>query len=143
MKKSILSNNSTPRLSLGRSGELHARQVLEDAGWRIITTNWRAGRFAEIDIIACEPGNLLVFIEVKTRKKPCASSGFVNSGFDSIDWRKKEKIMIAASLFMAKNRYLNCACRFDAMIVYYPIDKHYQLLNGLPRPEVNHVIGIF
>jgi len=143
VKNSIFSPGANPKQSLGRRGELHAQLILKNAGWRIITTNWRAGRFAEIDIIAREPGNTLVFVEVKTRKKPMADFGFVNSGFDSIGRRKKEKIMIAASLFMAKYRYLSCACRFDAIIVYYPINYEYKTIDGLPEPEVNHVVGIF
>jgi uncharacterized protein (TIGR00252 family) len=143
VKNSISSSNKNLRLTLARAGELYARKTLAQAGWRIKTTNWRAGRFAEIDIIACEPGNTLVFIEVKTRKSPTGEMGFVNSGFDAIGWRKREKIMIAASLYMAQNRYVNRACRFDAIIVYYPIDKNYKIGSHLPQPEVNHVIGIF
>ena len=127
MKNCIPNIKNDLRLTLARAGELYARKVLERAGWRIETTNWRAGRFAEIDIIAHAPEDMLVFIEVKTRKSPLGETGFVNSGFDSIGWRKKEKIMIAASSYMARNRYVNCACRFDAIIVYYPIDKNIQI----------------
>jgi uncharacterized protein (TIGR00252 family) len=143
VNKSTHSNKTEARLKLARAGEDYARRLLERSGWRIVTTNWRAGRFAEIDIIARDPDNTLVFLEVKTRKTPIFQLGFVNSGFDSIDRRKKEKIMIAASLYMTKNHCLNNACRFDAMIVYYPVNERFGILQDLPQPEVNHVVGIF
>lgn len=59
-----------PPHALGRRGELLAVRMLEARGWRILATNYRAGR-REVDVVA-RRGNLLAFVEVKTR----SGSGF-------------------------------------------------------------------
>ncbi|MDO5694080.1 MAG: YraN family protein [Aeriscardovia aeriphila] len=52
---------------LGALGEsLAARHLMHD-GWKIIARNFRT-RYGELDLIALEPHNQLVFIEVKTRR---------------------------------------------------------------------------
>lgn len=51
--------------AIGRYGEAVAVQVIHDAGFRLIETNWRC-REGEIDIIAAD-GRTLVVCEVKTR----------------------------------------------------------------------------
>ncbi len=53
------------RQQLGRTGERLARDHLEEAGYRIIESNYRT-RAGEIDLIAIDR-EFLVFIEVKTR----------------------------------------------------------------------------
>lgn len=50
---------------IGSLGEQIAVQTLKDAGYKIITQNYRT-REGEIDIIALD-GDTLVFVEVKTR----------------------------------------------------------------------------
>lgn len=58
--------NNAEHLELGKQGENLAVEYLREKGWRIAARNWRSGR-GEIDIIAWEAENLLVFVEVKTR----------------------------------------------------------------------------
>ncbi len=50
----------------GVNGELIAKSYLEKNGYLILERNWRYKKY-EIDIIAQKP-NLIVFVEVKTRK---------------------------------------------------------------------------
>lgn len=54
------------RKKIGDKGEQQAGLYLRANGYEILETNWRSGK-AEVDIIA-KKDNLMVFIEVKTRK---------------------------------------------------------------------------
>ena len=51
--------------AVGRYGEQVAARHLEEAGLRVLATNWRCP-IGELDIVATE-GPVLVFCEVKTR----------------------------------------------------------------------------
>ncbi len=51
---------------LGKTGEERAAEYLISKGYVIRDVNWRSGKM-ELDIVACRD-NLLVIIEVKTRK---------------------------------------------------------------------------
>ncbi len=112
------------RKSLGKIGEQYVVDLLNRQGWQIKERNWRAGRYAEIDIIACDPTTTLVFIEVKTRIKTGYETGFTNPGFDKLDQRKINKMIAVARLYMAKclgtRSQTDLGCRFDAFILYYP-----------------------
>lgn len=52
---------------VGKLGEQIAKKHLEGKGYTILAQNWRWGK-GEIDLIA-QQNNILVFVEVKTRKK--------------------------------------------------------------------------
>lgn len=52
--------------TIGKQGETHAQAFLRTRGFAILETNWRCP-LGELDIIA-EHGDLLVFVEVKTRR---------------------------------------------------------------------------
>ncbi len=52
--------------AIGKYGEKLAAEFLKKKGFHIVATNYRFGK-AEIDIIA-QQNDLLVFVEVKTRK---------------------------------------------------------------------------
>ena len=54
-------------ISIGKNGEEIAVKYLEKQGYKILETNKRFSKFCEIDIIALDR-NILVFVEVKTRK---------------------------------------------------------------------------
>lgn len=53
--------------ALGQVGEDLACSVLAGQGWRIVDRNWRS-RYGELDIVAIDPDDVLVFVEVKTRR---------------------------------------------------------------------------
>lgn len=50
----------------GRAGENAACTFLKDRGWRIVARNWHSPR-GEIDIVALDPQDDIVAVEVKTR----------------------------------------------------------------------------
>lgn len=58
----------TDRRKFGDSGENEAAAFLARRGFRVLARNVRLGRLGEIDIVALDPGGILVFVEVKTRR---------------------------------------------------------------------------
>ena len=121
--RKALSDKSSPdgsedgRKRLGTRGEQIAAVHLERLGWRIRMLNFRCPQ-GEIDVIAEEPneaGNVLVFVEVKTRHG-------VNHGTPSeaVNARKQQKLIGAAQAYLGS---LNAGgaeppCRFDIAEVY-------------------------
>ncbi|HEY9715735.1 MAG TPA: YraN family protein, partial [Chroococcales cyanobacterium] len=63
-KKQACQSSSGWRKTLGELGEEVVVELLERQGWRILERNWRAGRYAEIDLVALDSSGLLVFAEV-------------------------------------------------------------------------------
>lgn len=53
-------------IDLGRRGEEIASNYLQSKGYYVVQRNFRAKQYGEVDIIA-QKGNLLIFVEVKTR----------------------------------------------------------------------------
>lgn len=65
-------------IKLGRIGEETAAEILRSKGFQIMRRNYRCS-LGEVDIIAAK-GNLISFVEVKTRQssaygRPCESVG--------------------------------------------------------------------
>ena len=100
-----------PRQALGRLGETAAAHALERAGLRVIERRYRR-RVGEIDIIA-ERGELLVFVEVKTRQ----SDRYGTPG-ESITMRQRRRMARAALDYLTRKRCLERPCRFDVVEVY-------------------------
>lgn len=97
-----------PRKKLGREGEKTAAAILQRAGYRILARNWRFGHL-EIDIV-CELGELIVFVEVKTRR----SSGRGGPA-GAISENKKRYLALAARAWLYANGAWFRPCRFDVV----------------------------
>jgi putative endonuclease len=97
------------RGALGRDGEDTASQFLETLGYVVIGRNVRVPG-GEIDLI-CKDGNVIVFVEVKTR----AGSRF-GSGISAVDARKRRTLRALAAdwLQIAAPR---AQARFDIVTV--------------------------
>jgi putative endonuclease len=95
--------------TLGKEGEELAVRFLKKQGFRIVGKNYRTP-FGEIDIIA-EDGEVLVFIEVKTR-----SGDAFGSPFEAVDRKKRDKIRKVALCYMKKIRKEPQA-RFDVLSI--------------------------
>ena len=93
----------------GRHGEDQAADVLTAKGYRILARNWRAGSL-EIDLIALD-GDILVFVEVKTRKAP----HLVDPGM-AVTKRKQRSLIKAANIYVERTSKSN-ECRFDIITV--------------------------
>jgi putative endonuclease len=91
---------------LGKIGEDYACEYLKGKGYKILARNVHIGR-GEIDIVA-QKGNLIVFIEVKTRR----SDEYVDI-LDSIDEMKEEALITSCEEYLAKNKLEDCGYRID------------------------------
>ena len=99
--------------ALGPRGEHLAQRALRKAGYYILQTNAKLGRY-EIDIIARE-GDTVAFVEVKTRVE---LPGHLPE--DNITPGKQRRISRAANLYIARNPDDNAYYRFDVVTVTIP-----------------------
>jgi putative endonuclease len=128
---------------LGKYGEDFACKFLQNQGWRIIEKNWRAGRFAEIDIVARDPFGIIVFLEVKTRRKSLENSGFSLVGFEAVNKRKQQKIVTSAKIYLAQREQEEPSCRFDVLVIEFPRMGERSIKAMFTGPVVTHVKGAF
>lgn len=97
----------------GVHAECLAAALLERNGWTILHRNWRFGR-REIDLIA-RRDRTVAFVEVKARSD-------VTHGhpLESIGWRKRRDLALAANAWIARHGVAGEEYRFDAVHVLAP-----------------------
>lgn len=112
-------------LSTGDQGERSAAAFLAGRGWRILARNWRSPRDRrdEIDLV-CRDGDVLVFVEVKTR-----AAGALVPGYFAVDGRKKKVLRRAATAYLRALRPPPATFRLDVVEV--------SARDGFP-PEIRH-----
>lgn len=101
----------------GARGEILAAQHLErHLGFRIVARNWRnpGDRRDELDLVARD-GEVLVFVEVKTR-----SAGALVPGYYAVDQRKRKVMRRAARAYLARLAHRPATVRFDVVEVELP-----------------------
>ena len=106
----LLSKLSNKR-SQGSIYEQKARVYLETQGLKFIAAN-QAFKCGELDLVMAD-GDTVVFVEVRQRK-----SNRFGSAVESIDYRKQQKWLNAANmwLFTKRKQSLDTAkCRFDVV----------------------------
>ncbi len=84
---------------MGKKGEDMVSAFLKAKGYAIIKRNYYC-RFGEIDIIA-QIGDIIAFVEVKTRKK-----NSLVSPIEAVDFRKTEKMRLTAEDYLSKTEVL-------------------------------------
>jgi len=94
---------------LGQEGEQMAAEYLKTKGYAILERNYKFGR-REIDIIASK-GNVLAFVEVKTRKN--TRYGMPE---EAVDDRKADMIMYVAEQYLSKHSWSG-RIRFDIIAI--------------------------
>jgi putative endonuclease len=105
-----------PRQRLGRLGEAAAEAALERGGLKIVARRFRL-RSGEIDLIA-ERGDLVVFVEVKTRR-----GSRYGAPAEAVTHVKRERMARAALVFLCRTQWLDRRVRFDVVEVYADGDR--------------------
>ena len=115
------------RQELGALGEQVAAQHLLSLGLQIVQRNWRC-RYGELDVIAVDGGDTVVFVEVKTR----SGDGF--GGLEqAVTPRKLRRIRRLAGIWLAGQDTRWQVLRIDVIGVRV----------GRGRtPEVRHLRGV-
>ncbi len=102
----------TPQAALGRKGEDLAHRYLQSSGFTVLARNYRpAGGEVEVDIVARD-GEILVFVEVKTR----TSADFGNPD-RAIDEEKQRNIARAARAYANRAGVAWNQVRFDTISI--------------------------
>ncbi len=114
------------RKELGNRGEEIAVRYLQENGYKILIRNYRS-RHGEVDII-CTRGQILIFVEVKTR----TNTSF-GSPEESITRIKREHIRKVALAYLQTYRHPFKEMRFDVIGI---------LMNG-DEPRINHLMAAF
>jgi putative endonuclease len=105
----------TFRQRIGLRAEDAAVAYLRAQGAQILLRNYRC-RCGELDIVARVGREELVIVEVRTR-----SSESHGGGAASVDARKRQRLIRAASLLLQRRRDLaRLRVRFDVMVVSDP-----------------------
>lgn len=113
---------------LGRWGERKAVKYLKGKGYTVLALNFRC-KAGEIDAVMSTPEGVVVFVEVKSRRKEG-----VYRAIDAVNKKKQRKIAAVAKYF--KKRY-NCSdlpSRFDIVTV---------ILDENRKPKITHYENAF
>jgi len=110
----------TPARLKGNTGEEVALSFLESKGWKIAARNWR-WKYGELDIIAWDTDNTLVFVEVKTR-----SNDYFGGPEAAMNIRKRNRIIRSAAAYMQTIGY-EWKIRFDLVSVIHNNDELKQI----------------
>jgi len=114
-----------PRHRKGYAGERIAMTHLLRAGWRIEAHRFRLGHH-DVDLVA-RLGNLVAFIEVKTR-----SSVRFGHPEEAVDQRKREVLRRLAELWRARFGLPRDRYRFDLIAIEHGSDPS-------TSPQVRHI----
>ncbi len=98
------------RQHLGNFGERVAKAHLEAKGYRILATNFRV-REGEVDIVA-QQGDVVVFVEVKTRRGEA-----MGSAVEAIGARKAQRLLRVAEAFDQQHPELPPDRRIDLVAI--------------------------
>jgi len=118
---------SDERQQRGLEGEEFAIEHLRASGWDIEAHRFRLGRL-EIDVVA-RRGNLVAFVEVKTRR----GSAF-GSPLEAVTGAKKRELVRVARGWMDRHGRPGYVYRFDMIAV---------TLSKQDRPLIQHVEDAF
>lgn len=133
----ISSNSRKYSAKLGRKGENAACELLQAAGMTILGRNWRC-KAGELDIIALDCNDEIVFAEVKTMRK---KGGFTPAA--NLSLRQRKRNCNAAKVYLRALHIFNVPSRFDLIEVTFSgifltgIIRHRDYLPPLPPRSEN------
>lgn len=117
-------------LPLGKRGERAAARYLRRRGYAVVAGGHR-GRYGEIDLIAVWRREVVVFVEVKTRRDRHAGGPEA-----AVDGAKQQRIVRTALEYLKANDLLEHPARFDVVAIVWP--------EGRWRPDaIEHFEGAF
>ena len=116
------------RIWLGNYGEQVAADWLRAKGCKILAKNFIGPKRGEVDIVARD-GKLLLFVEVKTRRRESKIRAL-----DAVNREKQSLIERGANAWLKQLGSRNLPWRFDVIEVYVENDV---------KPHVNHVKDAF
>lgn len=114
---------------IGDYGENVAAAYLEYKNYEILNRNYRI-RGGEIDIIARDKNECVVFVEVKTRTR--TDYGLA---MEYVNTKKQERIKSTAIKYTGRS---DISMRFDIIEVYYEI-----ISNKINVTKINHIKNAF
>lgn len=117
----------TDRAERGRFGEREAARYLKGKGLRVLVRNWRHGH-DEIDLV-CLDGEVLVFVEVRTRDALA-----LVDGYHSVTQAKKDKLRRVCRAYLKALPQRPGHTRFDIVAVS---------LGPQNQVDVSHYAGVF
>jgi len=101
---------------LGFDGEAFVASWLQKSGFILLEKNFRT-KFGEIDLI-CQKEDLLVFVEVKTRRSTYFQIASV------VNLSKQKKIIHIAKYYIYQNQIQDKICRFDVASILFKDSKY-------------------
>lgn len=101
-----------PRHELGIAAERAVALWLEGAGWHVIARRHRSPAGGEVDMIALDPDDVLVAIEVRARR-----TDRMGTGSETIDRRRTARIGHTLAAFATVNRVPHRGLRIDLVTV--------------------------
>ena len=130
--RETLRRNENPRAPAeerGAEGERLAAGQLQRQGYEVVARNWRNPRDyrQEIDLV-CRDGDVLIFVEVKTRPDTALVPGFF-----AVDRRKKRVLRRAIHAYLTRLRRRPRTFRFDVVEV---------VTSAKRPPEVLHYANV-
>ena len=99
------------RTETGQQAEQHARRYLQQQGLRHVQSNYRC-KVGEIDLVMRSDSGELIFVEVRYRQSRSHGGALA-----SIDWRKQQRLIRAASHYLVSHGQSNTPCRFDVLAI--------------------------
>jgi putative endonuclease len=120
-------------LNLGKEGELAAERFLRKQSFKILYRNFRARNGGEIDLVCRDrQEQVLVFVEVKTRKKEIFAPPR-----DAVNLRKQHQIIKAAKEWLRLLDHPEIPFRFDIVEVVTEPELEIRLIRNAFQLEDN------
>ncbi|MCK4635729.1 MAG: YraN family protein [Candidatus Moranbacteria bacterium] len=134
-RKKVKSKNN---LKIGQKGELKAVKYLQKSGYKILDRNWfnkKGVQMGELDIVAKDENDNIIFVEVKSRRANSLKIGNKIFPEEQITARKMSKLQKIAEYYIEQNNLWESDWRFDAVsVVFYLNDE---------KPKIKHFENIF
>ncbi len=108
---------TTSNVARGTWAEDLACRHLTDHGLRLIARNYRC-RHGEIDLIMRD-GAVIAFVEVRFRSRID-----FGSGVESVDARKRARLLSSAEHYLQRHATLQVDCRFDVVSILKSRNTH-------------------